>query len=263
MAQSLGGSIPSLDWESNDLPREWKNFQTHAEFMFAGPLKNKSEEEKCSFLMLWVGNKGRDIYGTWALTAEQKKSLSTLCTKFKDYVEPKSNKVFARYQFQCIVQGEGDTCDQFITALKVKVKDCGYEKEDEMVRDRIVFGVRSAKVREKLIMQGSDLTLENAIDIARMYEQSQAQLKSMTAEDPKLSVNAIGRSKSKVPSTKQSTQRHGTGTFVQKRDQSQNCGRCGHPKHLKGEKCPAMGSVCHKCSRPDHFSRMCPNPESS
>ena len=262
MAQSLGGSIPSLDWESNDLPREWKNFQTHAEFMFAGPLKNKSEEEKCSFLMLWVGNKGRDIYGTWALTAEQKKSLSTLCTKFKDYVEPKSNKVFARYQFQCIVQGEGDTCDQFITALKVKVKDCGYEKEDEMVRDRIVFGVRSAKVREKLIMQGSDLTLENAIDIARMYEQSQAQLKSMTAEDPKLSVNAIGGGKSKVLSTKQSTQRHGTGTFVQKRDQSQNCGRCGHPKHLKGEKCPAMGSVCHKCSRPDHFSRMCrtPNP---
>ena len=49
MAQSLGGSIPFLDWESNDLPREWKNFQTHAEFMFARPLKNKSEEEKCSF----------------------------------------------------------------------------------------------------------------------------------------------------------------------------------------------------------------------
>ena len=97
-------------------------------------------------------------------------------------------------------------------------------------------------------MQGSDLTLENAFDIARMYEQSQAQLKSMTADDPKLSVNAVGRGKSKVPSTKQSTQRHGTGTFVQKRDKSQNCGRCGHPKHLKGEKCPAIGSVCHKCS---------------
>ena len=57
----------------------------------------------------------------------------------------------------------------------------------------------------------------------------------MTAEDPKLSVNAIGHGKSEVPSTNQSTQRHGTGTFVQKRDQSQNCGLCGHQKHLKGD----------------------------
>ena len=115
------------------------------------------------------------------------------------------------------------------------------KKRTKMVRDRIVFGTRSAKVREKLIMQDSDLTLENAIDIARMYEQSQAQLKSMTAEDPKLSVNAIGRGKSKIQTTKQSTQRHGTGTFVQKRDQSQNCVRCGHPKHLKGEKMSGNG----------------------
>ena len=163
MADSLGGAIPCLDWDCNDLPRAWKSFQTHVEFMFKGPLKKKTEEEKCNYLMLWVGNKGRDVYSTWQLTNDEQKSLDVLFEKFRTYVEPKSNKVFARYKFQCITQGDSDTCEQFITALKVKVKDCGYDNSDEMVRDRIVFGIKSDKIREKLIMQGSELTLDKAI----------------------------------------------------------------------------------------------------
>ena len=46
-----------------------------------------------------------------------------------------------------------------------------------MVRDRIVFGVKYDKIREKLLNEGSDLTLHRAIDIARTYETSRAQLK--------------------------------------------------------------------------------------
>ena len=144
--------------------------------------------------MIWVGDKGREIYGTWTLTNDEKKSLEAHYNKFKAYVEPKSNRVFARYKFQCIVQSNGDTIEQFVTALKVGVKDCGYgDKANEMVRDRIVFGVKSDKIREKLINEGSDLTLDRAIDIARTYETSRAQLKSMTSEDPK--IDAINKQK--------------------------------------------------------------------
>ena len=66
MSDHLGGAIPKFNWESNDLPRAWKNFVSHATFMFTGPLKEKSEAEKCNYLMLWVGDKGRDVYDTWA-----------------------------------------------------------------------------------------------------------------------------------------------------------------------------------------------------
>ncbi|KAH3859490.1 hypothetical protein DPMN_102307 [Dreissena polymorpha] len=52
-------------------------------------------------------------------------------------------------------------------------------------RDRVVFGINSQKIREKLIQEGSDLTLEKAIDISRSYEISQKKLKSMNiGEDP-------------------------------------------------------------------------------
>ena len=253
MTDNLGGALPVLDWESQDLPRAWKTFQTHVEFMFKGPLKSKSEEEKCNYLMIWVGNKGREVYSTWNLSADDQKDLKKLYDNFAEYVEPKANRVFARYKFQCIVQSETDTCEQFITALRVQVKECGYTNPDEMVRDRIVFGIRAEKVREKLIMQGSDLTLDKAIEIARTFEMSQAQLKTMAAEDPKLSVDLV---------TRQKRGKVGTANVYRSKNFRSKpvvniCSRCGLPEHVANEKCPAIGQLCHKCNKQDHFSRMC------
>ena len=53
----------------------------------------------------------------------------------------------------------------------------------EMVRDRVVIGCYSQKVREKLIQEGYELTLEKAVDIARTQEMSNTQLQSMAPED--------------------------------------------------------------------------------
>ena len=62
------------------------------------------------------------------------------------------------------------------------MKDCNYDKSDEMVKDRIVIGVRNPKIREKRIRVGSELQLEKAMDIARTHELSLA--KSLAGEDP-------------------------------------------------------------------------------
>ena len=74
-----------MDWTSKDLPTAWKAFRQHCEFMFGGPLKRKIEEEKCNYLMIWVGDKGRDIYNTWELTADEVKKLETYYTRFETY----------------------------------------------------------------------------------------------------------------------------------------------------------------------------------
>ena len=116
----------------------------------------------------------------------RKKSLEAHYNKFKAYVEPKSKSCVCKIQISMHRTVKGYTIEQFVTALKVGIKDCGYgDKANEMERDRIVFRVKSDKIREKLINEGSDLTLDRAIDIARTYETSRAQLKSMTSEDPK------------------------------------------------------------------------------
>ena len=89
---------PHMNWDSSNLPDAWKKFRQHAELMFSGPLNEKSEEEKCSYLLIWVGEKGRDIHNTWTdVTDENRKKLKTYYMKFEEYVTPKANPVYARY----------------------------------------------------------------------------------------------------------------------------------------------------------------------
>ena len=96
---------------------------------------------------------------------------------------PNQTPFLARCKLHSKIQEPGETVQQFVTALKLLVKDCEYgQAEDDIVRDRIVFGTKSAKVREKLIDIGSDLTLERAIEVARVDEVSVQQLKEMTDE---------------------------------------------------------------------------------
>ena len=51
-----------------------------------------------------------------------------------------------------------------------------------MIRDGIVIGTRTEKMREKLFDESASLTLDKAITIARTYESSQKELKAMASE---------------------------------------------------------------------------------
>jgi hypothetical protein len=145
-----GVPMPKMDWASSNLPEAWTQFQEHTALIFAGPLRDREESEKCTYLLLWIGQKGREIHKSWNLTVEQNKKLDVLYKKFLEYVQPKLNSVFKRYQFNNMVQGDL-SIEDFTAKLKIAAKDCKFPNTDEMIRDRLVFGVSSSKIREKLI----------------------------------------------------------------------------------------------------------------
>ena len=240
-----GVQSPQMDWDAENLPERWKRFRQHVELMFSGPLAARKEEEKCSYLLIWCGEKGRDIANTWSdVTDDDKKKLKTYFERFANHVEPKCNPVFSRYKFHKRVQAESETVEQFVTDLKLLVRDCSFKEPDEMIRDRIVFGTNSRKIREKLINEGKELTLDKAIDIARTYEMSQSQMKSMEAGDEAVhSVNRDQRSRNDPPKPPTDPPQRGA------------CGRCGKT-HAK-DSCPAMGKTCLKCKKANHFANMC------
>ena len=61
------------------------------------------------------------------------------------------------------MQESDETVDSFITALYRLVETCNYgELTDEMIRDRIVVGIRDNVVAERLQLD-PELTLEKAI----------------------------------------------------------------------------------------------------
>ena len=78
--------------------------------------------------------------------------------------------IFERARFNLRKQEEGESVDQFITSLYTLAEHCDYGAlKDELIRDRIVVGLRDAKISEKLQLD-SDLTLERAVTQARQKE---------------------------------------------------------------------------------------------
>ena len=64
-------------------------------------------------------------------------------------------------------QEPNETIDAYVAVLRTLVKSCKYQAlEDEMIRDRIVLGVRDNSTRKKLL-QEKKLDLQKCIDICR------------------------------------------------------------------------------------------------
>ena len=143
---------------------------------------------------------------------EERKKLKTFYDKFEGYVTPKANPVLARCKFHNNVQDQDESVDQIVTELRLLAKDCGFSDTDEMIRDRIVFGTSSRKVRERLINEGATLTLSKAIDIARTVETSKATLESM--EKQTIEVHSVRR----FPRDGQKSKQSGD---------TRKCGNCG------------------------------------
>ena len=117
-------SNPHFNWDSADLVGECKAFRQHAEFMFRGPLRGKNEEEKCFCLKLWIGEKERKVFSTWNVTDGEQKVHQNDHGRFQAYVQPKSNPLFVTYKLHSKVQEPGEVRQQFVTALKLLVRDC-------------------------------------------------------------------------------------------------------------------------------------------
>ena len=60
----LTGVTPKIDLESMNLPEQWKKFHWHVEYIFKGPIHEKDEEIKVTYLLLRIGDKGREISNT-------------------------------------------------------------------------------------------------------------------------------------------------------------------------------------------------------
>ena len=110
--------------------------------------------------------------------------------------------------------------------------------EIEPSRDAILLKLET---REKLIQEGSDLTLGNAIDIARTDDMSKTQLETMANEDASInSLNQRNQKLNRLESNKMST--------VETRK---------YPVRSVNNKCYAKGKRCTKCQKLNHFARVC------
>ena len=107
---------PIMDWLSpGDLNQRFKLFKQKCTLIFDGPLTEKEDAFKVRMLLLWVDNKGLEIYNAhdFAVPAHAL-VLARVWDVFEAYVKPRSKNVLSSYQLRCLRQDDL-TFDQFQT----------------------------------------------------------------------------------------------------------------------------------------------------
>ena len=210
-------------------------------------MSEKTEKEKCKAFLYVIGKEGREIFNTFVFAEEQKDKLEPLLEKFESYCIPKKNVTMERHKFNTRTQGSTELIDQFVTDLKNIARDCEFgDIKNDLIRDRIVCGTSSEKVKERLLREDK-LTLEKAISICRADEESKRQIQKMHEEQGNIVHAVKNKGKSKGAS--------GGARPKEFSDKKFHCGKCGtlHEKR----KCPAYGKLCHKCKMPHHYAKFC------
>ena len=168
-------------------PEEWTRWIRRFErFRMALGLDKKSTEAQANTLIYSMGTQADDILRSFSLSEEDKKKYGVVKAKFNSHFVKRRNIIFERAKFNMRKQEDGEPVDAFITALYTLAEHCGYGAlHEEMIRDRLVVGLRNAKLSEKLQLD-AELTLEKAVTRVRQAE-------AIRLQQPLLRGEAVGK----------------------------------------------------------------------
>ena len=241
---------PVLEIHDQQAAEKWKKFKlAWTNYSLATGLSDKAEPVQVATLLTVIGEEAREVFSTfsgWAHDGDEEK-IAPVIAKFEQYCQPRRNIPFERYRFNRRSQESGETYDQYRTSLRKIAENCDFRSisPDEILRDRLVFGIRDSKTRERLL-RASDLTLKTTDEICRSAESMLAQMKVVEDSSPSNPVSVVNERQTRQP---------GGGQGNRRGKECWNCGR----KHdfQKRESCPAFGKTCSKCHKPNHFAAKC------
>ena len=214
-------------------------------------------------LLYAMGDDADNILRSFQLSTADQKKYSEVKGRFDQHFVKKRNVIFERARFNRRKQEEGETVDAVITDLYALAEHCSYAGlHDEMIRDRLVVGLLSASLSEKLQLDPA-LTLKKAITQARHAEAIKLQqplIRGEGAVKPDLPVGVVQQGR---PSQNRSRekganwQRQSQETQTLNQPHATRCPWCGlSPKHDQAC-CPARGAVCRNCGKRGHYRRAC------
>lgn len=128
-------------------------------------LKALPQETQVKSLLYTMGNKANDIFQSFKLSEDDAKTYNMVKNKFDCYYVARKTKTYARARFNQRTQGPEETADDFITDLHTLAKQCEYGAlEDELIRDRIVAGMKDTQLSKLIQNLDSEPSLEVVIN---------------------------------------------------------------------------------------------------
>ena len=139
---------------------------------------------------------------------------------------------------------------------------------NERLIDAIIFGMMCVKAQDKLLQMCNTLNLQQCLTVCRHYESlslhiqqirsgSDRQVQFLRKLHPKTKKSGQnkpqqkGQNPQKFPQSPSSSQQKVTKS-------QKKCYGCGRDLHKdRAKNCPAWGSTCRKCNKPNHWEIVC------
>ena len=248
---------PPLEIHDSNAADKWRKFLAAWEnYALATELGGKPQPVQVATLLTVIGEDGREVFSTfrdWAQDGDDRRILPVL-RKFAEYCQPRKNVPFERYKFNKRTQESGESYEQYKTTLRKLSEACEFDTitPNEILRDRLIFGIYDTKVRERLLRE-TNLTLIKTDEICRAAESMTEQMRIVgQSNDATTSVHAVRKfSGQKKRMTKEASR----STKSETAKECWNCGR-QHGRQPK-ELCPAFGKSCDLCGKLNHFANKC------
>ena len=265
-----------LQTQGGNLAERWERFREQFNwYLYAINAHADAGQRKVGILLTVAGPEAQKVFKTFtfaparaavvgppaipAVPAESPDDYDCVMEKFTQYCVPRKNLIYERYAFNTRNQQEGESVDTYVTDLKWKAQSCEYgELSDSLIRDRLVVGIRDARLKEKMLIK-EDLTLDAAITMCKAAETTQQQMKLINPLETE-QVNAV-RTRGRRHDTGENVTRDGKEAAARSdhveedANREYQCKRCG-TRHGP-RKCPAYKAKCNNCGKRGHYAKLC------
>ena len=252
MADSFRKPEP-LSFEGN-VAENWRRFELELDIFMAAAHHDKQEKTKAYIMLNIAGREAiekersfvyapaiRNEANEIVTAAETKESIAVLKRKFKEICNPQGNVIMERHKFNIRNQKDGELIQSYVADLRILARTCEYgTMKDEFIRDKIVCGIISDRVRKQLLKE-RDLTLDKAVQICQLNELTENYGRELSHESKEKDVNSIYKQ----------------NKFIRKQPAIVTCKNCGGDHNRSKQACPASGKQCHGCGKLNHFKRVC------
>ena len=246
----FGFRIPDpLSFEGN-VAENWRRFKQEYDILVEATYSANSKKSKAAILLNHAGPDAIERARSFTYTdGETKDDPDVLARKFEELCKPYRNVTMERHKFNTRRQGQSESFGTYLSDLRNKASTCEYGVlKDEMIRDNIVCGINSDKIRA-LLLRESDLTLKKAIDLCSIAEQSSERIKELAQTQSATEVHGVYKKHPKSSNSYSNPVKY---------SDKQQCGKCGNRhKRFPREGCPAHGQVCRKCGKDNHYAKVC------
>ena len=247
-----GFRLPNpLELNDGNIAENYRKWRREVDvYLLATGASKKDAPQQAAIILHCAGSQMIDIFEQLEFdNADDRHKPDPVLNKIEEYCNPRKNEVLETFRFWNIAPKRPFSV--FLQEIRAQADNCNFSEKDRMIRDKIVFSVKG-KLQETLLRE-KDLSLTEAVEICRAYENSVEGAKEISAS--KLSndqnIDKVAKYKSQYPPNATKTPRYRNNNW------RNNCLYCGGSHKAEKEACPAWGKPCNYCKTLGHYESVC------